>query len=158
MSLDKPKPLKISLEPASTLSFLQIKTLKFELELTLSLSAKFGSSSLAPGTYLLRTKNSAPGLRARAQTHPNHVRHNPRSLVLDASVSNILVVLAWSFPHQLNSATYRADNLSMNFSKRDIPCVNYRMHTMHCMRNIGLCQICDEPIPRKDLESHQQSW
>ena len=39
-SLDKPEPVKLSLELASTPSFLLIKMLKFELELSSSLSEK----------------------------------------------------------------------------------------------------------------------
>ena len=30
------------------------------------------------------------------------------------------------------------------------------MHTLHCMRNITLCTICDEPIPKRELEDHKQ--
>ena len=41
------------------------------------------------------------------------------------------------------------------FSKRDIPCKNYQMHTAHCMRNITLCTLCDEPIMKKDFPDHK---
>ena len=43
-------------------------------------------------------------------------------------------------------------------SRRDIPCINYRMHTAHCMRNIALCTICDEPILRREIEEHIKTW
>jgi len=33
---------------------------------------------------------------------------------------------------------------------------NYRMHTLHCARNIALCPDCDEPIPRGELEEHKE--
>ena len=39
-------------------------------------------------------------------------------------------------------------------SKRDIPVVNYKMHTLHCARNVLLCPECDEPVPRSGLEEH----
>ena len=30
------------------------------------------------------------------------------------------------------------------------------MHTLHCARNITLCNICDEPIPKREFEEHKQ--
>ena len=33
---------------------------------------------------------------------------------------------------------------------------NYRMHSLHCARNIALCPDCDEPIPRGELEEHKE--
>ena len=42
------------------------------------------------------------------------------------------------------------------FSKRDIPCQSYQMHTLHCARNIALCDICDEPIPKREFEEHKK--
>ena len=30
------------------------------------------------------------------------------------------------------------------------------MHTLHCMRNITLCSVCDEPIPKREFEDHKQ--
>ena len=41
------------------------------------------------------------------------------------------------------------------FSKRDIPCSNYQMHTAHCARHITLCQKCDEPVPKREFENHR---
>lgn len=43
----------------------------------------------------------------------------------------------------------------MTCSKKEIPQINYVMHTMHCARNISLCPICKEPIPKGDLEAHK---
>lgn len=33
-------------------------------------------------------------------------------------------------------------------SRRDVPLTNYRMHTLHCARNVVLCKECGEPVPR----------
>ena len=135
---------------SSTLKLFHIKSSTFRLS---AQSRSTFHRTIAPGTYLLRAINSARALSPRPDSY-----HLGTAQTTIFGTRRLCQQHPSSFPHQLNSATFRADNLSMNFSKRDIPCVNYRMHTMHCMRNIGLCQICDEPIPRKDLESHQQSW
>ena len=42
------------------------------------------------------------------------------------------------------------------YSKRDIPCKSYQMHTLHCIRNITLCSVCDEPIPKREFDDHKQ--
>lgn len=31
------------------------------------------------------------------------------------------------------------------------------MHTAHCARNITLCQVCKEPIPKNHFEEHKKS-
>lgn len=48
------------------------------------------------------------------------------------------------------------DHERCNNCRRDIPAANYRMHSLHCARNIALCPVCDEPVPRGELEEHQQ--
>lgn len=32
------------------------------------------------------------------------------------------------------------------------------MHTAHCARNIALCPICDEPVPKSGLEAHNEEF
>ena len=32
------------------------------------------------------------------------------------------------------------------------------MHTMHCARNILLCPLCDEPVPRSEVEEHNEDF
>ncbi|GFW81465.1 XIAP-associated factor 1 [Trichonephila clavipes] len=38
--------------------------------------------------------------------------------------------------------------------KRHIAAINYIIHNVHCERNIQLCERCDEPVPRSELEKH----
>ncbi|CAL1527905.1 unnamed protein product [Lymnaea stagnalis] len=38
--------------------------------------------------------------------------------------------------------------------KRDISSANFVMHEIHCRRHIILCQHCNEPIPKIELEQH----
>uniref|UniRef100_A0A8C4TGY9 TRAF-type zinc finger domain-containing protein 1 n=1 Tax=Erpetoichthys calabaricus TaxID=27687 RepID=A0A8C4TGY9_ERPCA len=41
--------------------------------------------------------------------------------------------------------------------KRDIPTENFMIHEVHCRRNIKLCPLCAEPIPKTELEEHIDS-
>lgn len=45
-----------------------------------------------------------------------------------------------------------------SISKRDIPAINYVMHQTHCVRNIVLCKKCDEPVPRSEMEAHNEEY
>lgn len=38
--------------------------------------------------------------------------------------------------------------------KREIPAVNFTIHTVHCARNIKVCPVCKEPVPQAELQEH----
>ncbi|KAJ0173329.1 hypothetical protein K1T71_011505 [Dendrolimus kikuchii] len=42
--------------------------------------------------------------------------------------------------------------------KREIPAVNYTIHTVHCARNIKVCPVCKEPVPQVELQEHHEKY
>ncbi|XP_044529585.1 TRAF-type zinc finger domain-containing protein 1 [Gracilinanus agilis] len=41
--------------------------------------------------------------------------------------------------------------------KREIPTPNFTIHEIHCRRNIGMCHICKEPVPKSEMKTHMES-
>lgn len=39
-------------------------------------------------------------------------------------------------------------------SRRDVPVSNYRLHTLHCAKNVVVCKECDLAVPRAEADAH----
>lgn len=42
----------------------------------------------------------------------------------------------------------------LTFSKHDIASASFTLHEAHCVRNITLCKLCNEPVPVIELQNH----
>ncbi|KAK7074916.1 hypothetical protein SK128_009061, partial [Halocaridina rubra] len=41
--------------------------------------------------------------------------------------------------------------------KREVSAVNFTIHTVHCQRNIAVCSICNQPVPRSHYQQHVEN-
>ena len=46
--------------------------------------------------------------------------------------------------------------ISFPFSKHHIKSDVYQMHILYCHWRITLCPVCDEPVPKDQLEEHHE--
>ena len=60
-------------------------------------------------------------------------------------------------PGELSSCKLE-DPYSLSCSKKDIPVTNYRMHTLHCARNMVKCGECDLMVGKENLELHNMEF
>lgn len=42
------------------------------------------------------------------------------------------------------------------YSKREVPQSNYLMHVAHCARNMAVCPVCGDAVPKAHLKEHRQ--
>ena len=42
--------------------------------------------------------------------------------------------------------------------KRQVPAENYQLHIAHCLRNIQLCPLCEETVPRREEKEHFEEY
>lgn len=42
------------------------------------------------------------------------------------------------------------------YSKREVPQANYLMHVVHCARNMTVCPVCGDAVPKAHLKEHRQ--
>ncbi|XP_071501303.1 uncharacterized protein [Diadema antillarum] len=61
-------------------------------------------------------------------------------------------------PDHGSYGTMAPDTKYCSNCKRDIASSNFLMHEVHCRRNISLCQTCQEPIPRSEMEAHYEEY
>ncbi|XP_076061838.1 uncharacterized protein LOC143037466 isoform X2 [Oratosquilla oratoria] len=44
-----------------------------------------------------------------------------------------------------------------NLGKKEVASINFTVHAVHCQRNITICPLCNEAVPRSQFNSHNES-
>ncbi|CAG5047274.1 unnamed protein product [Parnassius apollo] len=109
------------------------------------INVRFGADNIPTSTFFV---NITPGLNNTAVKQISSIHH--QKVVFDRFLYHNSRSNVTSPVRVLNRIDVK---LTLLF-KREIPVVNYTIHSVHCARNFGMCPVCKEPVPLAGLENH----